>query len=147
MSVDVIYFDFSKAFDSANHDLILLKLKDYYFIDGRLLEFFRSYLCGRKQRVTIKICCSTSKDVLSDVPQSIILDPILFVLFINEIPQCIDPGTNLALYADDTKIWRKITFDKDLSMLQKDIVGHKIIRFIFTPKNSKFYQYIINHLS
>ena len=81
MSVDVIYFDFSKAFDSVNHDLILQKLQEYYFINGRLLKFIRNYLCGRIQCVTLENCSSTTKSVLSGLPQGSILGPILFVLF------------------------------------------------------------------
>ena len=64
---------------------------------------------------------SALKDVLSGVPQGSIIGPILFVLFINDLPQGINSDTNLALYADDTKIWRKITSDQDLNFLQKDI--------------------------
>ena len=45
LSTDVVYFDFSKAFDSVNHDLILDKLKNSYSIDGRLLKFLKNYLC------------------------------------------------------------------------------------------------------
>ena len=121
MSIDVVYFDFSKAFDSVNHDLILKKLKVFYNIDGRLLKFLRNYLSDRKQCVTIENCKSSSKGVLSGVPQGSILGPILFVLFINDLPQGIDPYTSLILYADDTKIWRKILNSKDLEILQKDI--------------------------
>ena len=81
-STDVVYFDFSKAFDSVNHDLILTKLKSMYGIDGRLLKFVQNYLQGREQSVVIENCVSTSKPVLSGVPQGSILGPILFVLFI-----------------------------------------------------------------
>ena len=64
---------------------------------------------------------SSSKSVLSGVPQGSILGPILFVLFINDLPQGLDADTNLALYADDTKIWRKIKNDDDIAKLQLDI--------------------------
>ena len=122
MSTDVVYFDFSKAFDSVNHDLILHKLKVFYSIDGRLLKFLSNYLSGRKQCVTIENYKSSQKNVLSGVPQGSILGPILsVVLFINDMPQGIDPCTNLALYADDTKIWRKIVNSRDIALLQKDI--------------------------
>ena len=90
-------------------------------INGRLLKFIRNYLCGRIQCVTLENCSSTTKSVLSGVPQGSILGPILFVLFINDLPRGIDPGTKLALYADDTKIWKKIACDKDLELLQKYI--------------------------
>ena len=73
MSTDVVYFDFSKAFDSVNHDLILHKLKVFYSIDGRLLKFLSNYLSGRKQCVTIENYKSSQKNVLSGVPQGSIL--------------------------------------------------------------------------
>lgn len=120
-STDVVYFDFSKAFDSVNHDLILNKLKNMYGIDGRLLKFIMNYLQGREQSVIIDNCVSTSKPVLSGVPQGSIIGPILFVLFINDLSDGLSPGTGLALYADDTKIWRSIQSDLDHDILQSDI--------------------------
>ena len=108
-------------FDSVNHDLILHKLKLFYAIDGRLLKNLSNYLSRRKQCVTIEDFKSSHKGVLSRVPQGSILGPILFVLFINDLPQGINPGTNLALYADDTKIWRKVLSSRDLALLQKDM--------------------------
>ena len=53
LSTDVVYFDFSKAFDSVNHHLILDKLKNCYSIDGRLLKFLKNYLCDREQRLVL----------------------------------------------------------------------------------------------
>jgi hypothetical protein len=118
---DVIYFDFAKAFDSVNHDIILQKLKLEFSIDGTLLKFLLNYLCGRKQRVIIGGSQSGLKDVKSGVPQGSILGPLLFVLFINDMSECISEGTNIALYADDTKIWRRICSWKDHEILQADI--------------------------
>ena len=53
LPTDIIYFDFAKAFDTVNHDLILSKLKYQYSIDGRMLKFFKSYLSNRTQRVVL----------------------------------------------------------------------------------------------
>ena len=121
IQTDVIYLDFAKAFDSVNHDIILHKLKTQYGIDGILLKFIANYLKDRGQCVTIGGKCSQMRSVLSGVPQGSILGPLLFVLFINDITDCVSNGTNIALYADDTKIWRTIESWHDYEILQKDI--------------------------
>ena len=76
LSTDVVYFDFSKAFDSINHDLILGKLKSSYSIaiDGRLLEFLKNYLCEREQSVVLDGVKSSSKPVLSEFLKDPLLD-------------------------------------------------------------------------
>ena len=119
--MDVIYFDFQKAFDSVNHDILLHKLKYQYHIDGALLRFFVNYLKDRTQKVVIGNMSSTELSVNSGVPQGSIVGPTLFVLFINDIVHSISEGTNIALYADDTKIWRTIIKQDDNWSLQRDI--------------------------
>ena len=119
--IDVVYFDFSKAFDSVNHDIILQKLKIEYKIDGLMLKFIKEYLQGRQQRVLVNGAFSSSCIVKSGVPQGSILGPLLFVLFINSMQEYISPVTKIALYADDTKIWRYIHSPIDHQILQNDI--------------------------
>ena len=120
--VDVVYFDFAKAFDSVNHDILLKKLKYKYRVDGALLRFLISYLKNRKQQVVIGNATSQPCSVISGVPQGSIIGPILFVLFINDISDNLSTGTDIALYADDTKIWREIHANNDHETLQNDIV-------------------------
>ena len=138
---DIIYFDFAKAFDSVNHDIILSKLKLHFHIDGLLLKFLVNYLKDRKQLVVIGGSKSGVLPVISGVPQGSILGPLLFVLFINDLPDCISQGTNIALYADDTKIWRKINSSNDEKILQRDInalfTWSKRNKMIFHPKKCK----------
>ena len=69
--IDVIYLDFAKAFDTVNHDIILLKLKNEYYIDGLMLKFIKlkEYLQGRKQRVAVNSILSDIRAVKSGVPQ------------------------------------------------------------------------------
>ena len=119
--IDVVYFDFAKAFDSVNHDIILHKLKYQFGIDGHMLKFIKEYLKGRKQRVLVNGRFSTILDVKSGVPQGYILGLLLFVLFINDIHTKISENTQIMLYADDTKIWRHILAPIDHEILQCDI--------------------------
>ena len=118
---DVVYFDFAKAFDSVNHDIIIHKLKNEFGIDGILLKFLVGYLNNREQCVIIGGKSSQMKCVESGVPQGSILGPLLFVIFINDMINCVSEGTNIALYADDTKIWRAINSWDDYEILQRDI--------------------------
>ena len=121
VGTDITYFDFAKAFDTVNHDILLNKLKDKFNINARLLKFFVNYLKNRRLRVTLENVFSDYLPVQSGVPQGSILGPLLFVLFINDISIDISPNTNIGLFADDTKIWRSMEKEEDCVILQKDI--------------------------
>ena len=108
-------------FDTVNHDLLLAKLKTNFKIEGRLLKFVANYLKDRRQRVVLDNTLSEYHTVNSGVPQGSILGPLFFVLFINDISTVISPGTNICLYADDTKIWCQMQSENDCKILQNDI--------------------------
>jgi hypothetical protein len=117
---DVIYLDLAKAFDSVPHNLLLEKLKKFG-IGGKLLKWLQNYLTGRKQRVVVEGYSSSYKPVLSGVPQGSILGPLLFLYYINDIYEGILNDSKVYLYADDSKIFKRVITITDCENLQRDL--------------------------
>ena len=89
---------------AIDHDILLYKL-NYYGIQGIAFEWFKSYLSGRTQQVQFNNCLSlTIKPITSSVSQGSILDPLLFILYVNDFRNFLDFSTNVS-FADDTNIF------------------------------------------
>ena len=119
-AIDVIYFDFMKAFDKVSHGRLLLKLRAYG-IDGSLHAWIRAFLSDRRQRVTVNEANSEWQAVTSGVPQGSVLGPLLFVIFIDDMPEVVDQDSLLIMYADDAKLSREIKAIEDKEIEQEDI--------------------------
>ena len=116
-SVDVIYLDYAKAFDSVVHDKLLIKLQCCGIAD-QLLSWIKNFLLNRKQYVKIGACISTVCDVISGVPQGSVLGPVLFIIFVNDICSCVTGSVQLKLFADDSKIYTVLDDSHAPSCLQ-----------------------------
>ena len=115
---DAVVMDFSKAFDVVPHGSLLSKLS-YYGVRGPVLKWIDNFLLGRTQRVMVEGELSDIAPVTSGVPQGSVLGPILFLVFINDMPDCIQ--SKARLFADDTIVYRTIEGEKDSRQLQDDL--------------------------
>jgi Reverse transcriptase (RNA-dependent DNA polymerase)/Endonuclease-reverse transcriptase len=121
-SVDVVYLDFAKAFDTVPHERLKKKLKAHG-IRGTLLNWIAAWLDGRKQRVVLNGRESSWAEVLSGVPQGSVLGPLLFLIFINDLDAAVSIADWLLKFADDTKAARVANSDEDRLGLQRALDG------------------------
>ena len=115
---DVVITDFSKAFDTVPHQRLLLKLNQAG-ITGSIHTWINNFLTRRTQSVVLEGASSEHVDVQSGVPQGTVLGPLLFILYINDLPKGVD--SQVRLFADDCIIYREIQSDADNTALQQDI--------------------------
>ena len=116
--VDIIYLDYAKAFDTVPHKR-LIKQVETFGIQGQVLKWIQAFLTDRKQKVLVNGVESSWSPVESGIPQGSILGPILFTLFVNDIPSNIK--TFISMYADDTKIYSPLASDENALELVEDL--------------------------
>ena len=118
-TIECIYMDFMKAFDTVPHKRLLEKVKGYG-IRGDTNKWIASFLSNRRQRVCVNGEFSEWANVKSGIPQGSVLGPLLFVLYINDLPDVVQ-SSEIYLFADDTKIFHQINAPENKEMLQRDL--------------------------
>ena len=128
----VVLIDLKKAFDTVDHQILLRKL-ELYGIKGQALTLLKSYLTNRKQKCQIKNSFSSERLIKCGVPQGSILGPLFFLLYVNDLPQCLNK-TKPCLFADDTNLTAsgdsitdvEIAVNSDLENLRKWLIANKL---------------------
>ena len=135
---DAIYLDYAKAFDKVDHKLLLKKLELYGF-HPKLICWIESFLFNRSQKVVVDGHMSIIALIISGVPQGTVLGPILFLIFINDITNCVAYST-IRCFADDTRICKAIFDETNVAELQWDLeqVTQWSIRNNMTLHEDKF---------
>ena len=131
-TVDVrgVFLDISKAFDKVWHSGLLFKLQAYG-VEGQLLALLKAYLHDRQQRVVLNAQTPDWRKVNSGVPQGSVLGPLLFLIFINDLP---DGITSLCkIFADDTSLFSKV-YDIDISAKELNSDLENISKWAFQWK-------------
>ena len=118
-TVDMAILDFTKAFDKVPHKRLIHKL-NYYGISGSIATWVETFLIGMTQQVVVNWATSSSTIVTSGVPQGTVLGPLLFLLYINDLPDNL--STRVRLFADDCILYTPIRTQNDSSLLQNDLL-------------------------
>lgn len=116
--VDCVFLDFCKAFDKVSHKLLLFKLSHLH-VDPNILSWIECFLTNRSQFVYTNDANSSLSPVTSGVPQGSVLGPLLFLIYINDLPTCV--SSSISLFADDCVIYREVTNESDSLLLQNDL--------------------------
>ena len=122
-ALDIIFLDLSKAFDTVPSKRLMKKLH-CYGIQGNVHGWLEDFLTGRQQLVTVGASCSKWGEVVSGVPQGSVLGPILFLLYVNDMPSGI--GSSIKVFADDTKIYRAVPSIEECEELQRDLTSLEV---------------------
>jgi Reverse transcriptase (RNA-dependent DNA polymerase) len=135
-----IFIDLRKAFDVCSHKILLKKLK-YFGINNIALEWFRSYLANRVQQVDVGGCLSDQTTINISVMQGSILGPILFLCYINDLPN--SSALKTLLFADDTQGYMSgknlpLLIDQVNNELKKWASWFKSIKMAVNVKKTKF---------
>ena len=117
--IDVVLLDYEKAFDKVSHRHLMKKVQ-HYGICGVTADWISDFLHSRTQSVLVDGQESKESPVTSGVPQGSVLGPLLFLIFINDLPDCIS-SSSVRLYADDSVVYRHISSPDDSTRLQKDL--------------------------
>jgi hypothetical protein len=112
--IDIILLDFSKAFDKR-----LLNKLNYYGIRSNTLQWIYSFLHDRKQLVLLEGVKSSTATVDSGVPKGTVLGPLLFLVYINDLPENVHSSAKL--FADDCLLYREVNTTSDTNKLQEDL--------------------------
>ena len=116
----LVLLDYSAAFDTVNHAILLHRLEYRFGISGTVLNWLKSYLNDRSQYVTVKGCDSSSTPLCHGVPQGSVLGPLLFTLYVSPIEDIIKlHGLDAMFYADDTQIYVVLNPKEQAADLQK----------------------------
>ena len=114
----MLLFLTTKAFEKVSHKHLCTKLH-YYGIRGPILDWIKDFISNRSQQVILDCCSSESLPVTSGVPQGTVLGPLLFLCFVNDIPDCV--SSNIRLYTDDILLYRTINVMDDCVKLQDNL--------------------------